>query len=587
MASMIPSKRPSSRDAAGVQKKPKQSVNQDQVEKMLTEARARAAAVAAKLNSAKAIPPPPPPAVVPQPPTASAQTAADRIAAMKARVSGAVSRSSGLAASVPNRPQGSAYRRDEPEMEEASKARGGLDVGLHPALLGDGGDAGSAKRGKGGMQPKFATTMANRRSKGKAEKRQLEIQGPSPDMTDPSKNPYFDPNLASKVVAPRRISKTLVFNQKGKYIEQANALRRQAALEAMKKRIAEAARKVGIDEDMHADKAFAVSCYMSLLYKELVTNIPLLKHEPPPEIEWWDQGLTTASSYESITPGTLLITVPDTIVTHYVQHPVLLSPPQDKLAPPLKPFPLTKKEQKKVRRQRRAEALKEKQAKVRLGLEPPPPPKIKKSNLMRVLGEEAVKDPTAVEARVNREIRERHETHLKMNEERMLSKEQRLEKLVANQEKDLARGIHVLVFRIETLANGRHRYKININADQHALTGICILNPKFNLVIVEGGQHSITKFKKLMMNRIDWKETITAREGSKEPEGDAGAEEGQAVDMTRNMCTLVWEGEVRQKGFKRFTTERFPSDALARERLERARMEYMWTQAKNAVSKET
>jgi len=253
----------------------------------------------------------------------------------------------------------------------------------------------------------------------------------------------------------------------------------------------------------------------------------------------------------------------------------------------MKPFPLTKKEQKKVRRQRRAEALKEKQAKVRLGLEPPPPPKIKKSNLMRVLGEEAVKDPTAVEARVNREIKERHEGHLRANEERKLTKEQRHEKLAANQEKDLARGIHVLVFRIETLANGRHRYKININAEQLALTGICILNPKFNLVIVEGGIHAITKFRKLMVNRIDWKESITAKEGSKGVESDAGAgEEGQAVDMTKNMCTLVWEGEVRQKGFKRFTTERVPSDALARERLERARMEYMWTQAKNVVAKE-
>ncbi|RPB04173.1 PRP3-domain-containing protein [Choiromyces venosus 120613-1] len=569
MASMVPSKRPPEEDPSISSKKPKQDVDQERIQKMLAEARARAAAVAAKLNSNLRISAPssasptPPPTPAPAP-----QSAADRIAAMRARVSGAVSRSSGLAASGSPRPPVSAYsRREEPDMEEASKARGGLDVGLHPALLGDGGDAGSAKRGKGGIPPKFATTMANRRAKGKAEKKQLEIQGPSPDMTDPTKNPYFDPNLASKVVAPRRISKALAFNQKGKYIEQANALRRQAALEAMKKRIAEAARKVGIDEDMHADKAFS--------------------REPPPEIEWWDQGLTTASSYEAITPGSLLISVPDTIVTHYVQHPVLLAPPQDQLAPPMKPFPLTKKEQKKVRRQRRAEALKEKQAKVRLGLEPPPPPKIKKSNLMRVLGEEAVKDPTAVEARVNREIKERHEEHLKANEERKLSKEQRHEKLAANQEKDLARGIHVLVFRIETLANGRHRYKININAEQLALTGICILNPKFNLVIVEGGIHAITKFRKLMLNRIDWKESITAREGSKDPEGDAGAEEeGQAVDMTKNMCTLVWEGEVRQKGFKRFTTERIPSDALARERLERARMEYMWTQAKNAVAKE-
>lgn len=246
-------------------------------------------------------------------------------------------------------------------------------------------------------------------------------------------------------------------------------------------------------------------------------------------------------------------------------------------------MPLTKREQKKIRRQRRAEALKEKQAKVRLGLEPPPPPKIKKSNLMRVLGDEAVKDPTAVEARVNREIQERYETHLKMNEERKLTKEQRHEKLHTNQEKDQAMGIRCLVFRIETLANGRHRYKININAEQLALTGICILNPKFNLVIVEGGSYSISKYRKLMVNRIDWKESLAPKEGAEEGE----QEEVGEVDMEKNMCTLVWEGELKQKGFKKFTTERCPTDALAKERLERAKMEFMWTQAKNAVTKET
>jgi U4/U6 small nuclear ribonucleoprotein PRP3 len=57
---------------------------------------------------------------------------------------------------------------------------------------------------------------------------------------------------------------------------------------------------------------------------------------------------------------------------------------------------------------------------------------------MRVLGEEAVKDPTAVEARVNREIADRHEKHLEINEERRLTKEQRNEKLARNQEKDVA-----------------------------------------------------------------------------------------------------------------------------------------------------
>lgn len=445
---------------------------------------------------------------------------------------------------------------------------------------------GVRKGGKGGLAPKFATTMANRRpdaiQRGKNRgKKQLDISGPSPDLTDPTKNPYFDPNLSSKAIAPRRLNKALVFNQKGKYIEQANALRRQAALETMKKRIAEAARKVGIDEDMHADKAFAVSLSL-YFFPGRSSRLNFLQREQPPDIEWWDQGLTTASSYTSVVPETLLINTTDSIITSYIQHPVLLAPPQDHLAPAPKPMPLTKREQKKIRRQRRAEALKEKQAKVRLGLEPPPPPKIKKSNLMRVLGDEAVKDPTAVEARVNKEIQDRYETHLKMNEERKLTKEQRHEKLHVNQEKDQSMGIHCLVLRIETLANGRHRYKININAEQLALTGICILNPKFNLVIVEGGSYSITKYRKLMMNRVDWKESLAPKEGSEEVQEEVGE-----VDMAKNMCTLVWEGELKQKGFKKFTTERCPTDALAKERLERAKMEFMWTQAKNVVSKET
>lgn len=72
------------------------------------------------------------------------------------------------------------------------------------------------------------------------------------------------------------------------------------------------------------------------------------------------------------------------------------------------------------------------QTKIHLRLEPPPPLKIKKSNLVRVLGEETAKDPTAVEARVSREIKEPHEGHLKANEELKLTREKRHEKLAAN-----------------------------------------------------------------------------------------------------------------------------------------------------------
>jgi len=41
------------------------------------------------------------------------------------------------------------------------------------------------------------------------------------------------------------------------------------------------------------------------------------------------------------------------------------------------------------------------------GLLEPPPPKVRISNLMRVLGEEATADPTAIEQKVQEQMRER------------------------------------------------------------------------------------------------------------------------------------------------------------------------------------
>ena len=170
----------------------------------------------------------------------------------------------------------------------------------------------------------------------------------------------------------------------------------------MKKRIAETGRKVGIDEeDMHADKAFAVSFLPPHVYR--LAN-SLSQREPPPKIEWWDQGLTTASISNTWS-------FPPTRTTCAANETIPLT--KKKVTESLRPTP---------RHQPRAEALKEMEAKVHLDLEPPPQPMIKKSNLMRVLSEEVVKDPTAVEARVSREIKEPHEGNLKVIEKHKLTK---------------------------------------------------------------------------------------------------------------------------------------------------------------------
>lgn len=264
------------------------------------------------------------------------ESAADKMAALKARVAAAIG---------------------------TSKAKGGLNVGLHPALE----DLGSWK------PPTSKTSDSSKgtpRQRQEATRAQNGGQASSPSLgQDGHSNPYFDESLASQPSGSKqRHSRQLIFNQKGKYIQQANALRRQAALEAMKKRIAAQTRKAGIDEDLDVEKNFVV--------------------EEPPEVEWWDEGLIDGKHYDDMTnPSCLKIDTADSIVTEYIQHPVALEPPQDRQAPAPKAMFLTSREQAKLRRQRRMAELKEMQAKIRLGLVPAPPPKVKKGNLMRVLGD--------------------------------------------------------------------------------------------------------------------------------------------------------------------------------------------------------
>jgi U4/U6 small nuclear ribonucleoprotein PRP3 len=260
------------------------------------------------------------------------ESAAEKMAALKARVSAAIG---------------------------SSKAKGGLNVGLHPVLEDlatwkpSTGKAGDAMSGSSSRFQSDSAKLSGRPGYGAYGGR----------ATDGAKktNPYLEdtssaPGHGGKERQPRQ----LVFNQKGKYIQQANALRRQAALEAMKRRIAEQTRKAGIDEDLDMEKNFVV--------------------DAPPAVEWWDEALVNGDYSKIEDPQALKLTTPDSIITEYVQHPVAIEPPQDKNLPPPKPMFLTAKEQAKLRRQRRMANLKEQQDKIRLGLEPAPPPKVKKGN---------------------------------------------------------------------------------------------------------------------------------------------------------------------------------------------------------------
>ena len=455
------------------------------------------------------------------------ESVADRMAALKARVAAAVG-------------------------PAQATAKGGLNTPIHPILA--------------ELNAPLLSSSSRNDDTQRPPRRPYK---PSTQRSDaPRANPYLEAAHAPGTGHERQ-PRQLIFNQKGKYIAQANALRQQAKLEEMKKRIADQARKAGLVDDPASDKAFKLG--------------------EPPELEWWDEALIDGEDYSKI-PGSLKISTPDSIVTVYIQHPVSIEPPQQKLAPEPKPMHLTKKETRKLRNQRRQLDRKEKQDKIRLGLEPAPPPKLTLANMFRVSGDSAALDPTAQEAMVRAQVADRYNQHMQANEERKLTKEQQHEKLASQQAKDMALGIHTLVFKIGSLANGQHRYKIDMNAKQWNLSGVCIMNPSFNLVIVEGGEHSISNYKKLMLQRINWQEALPSRkkEGATADRElpswlKAEDENGQLKDLSANKCVLIFEGEVRAAAYKKWWgNQEWETEQEAVKALEKAKMDSFWTLAKSA-----
>ena len=184
--------------------------------------------------------------------------------------------------------------------------------------------------------------------------------------------------------------------------------------------------------------------------------------------EWWDAALLSdGASYGA---GVLREKI-----TLYVEHPVPLAPPAGAEAPAPAPQPLklTKAEQKKLRTRRRVAREQEKQEMIRQGLLEPPKPKVKISNLMRVLTDTAAADPTAIEKEVRAQMAERAEAHEDRNLARALTPAERKEKKLRKMFEDGvgAGETHVRVYRIESLTNPKHKFRVDINAQENRLTG--------------------------------------------------------------------------------------------------------------------
>ncbi|EDQ90710.1 uncharacterized protein MONBRDRAFT_20505 [Monosiga brevicollis MX1] len=374
-----------------------------------------------------------------------------------------------------------------------------------------------------------------------------EVQDEEADRTN---SEFYDARLveAAKEDRGQRKRRALRFHEPGKFQEYADRLRAKAKLEQLQSEVSSAAQKAGI----------SAAARLALVPKR-----EELESTTVPDVEWWDQVLLGDQTYEAQAESGK----PLNDITRLVQHPVTFDQYSAQRNVTL-PAYLTKKEQKKIRKQRRRAEEEEKQTLIGLGKMEAPAPKVKISNLMRVLGTEAVQDPTKVEAVVRAQMQMRQRQHEEHNAKTKLSDEQRRAKKAKKLQDSTADGVAASLFLVSSMKSEKNKFKVETNAKQYNMTGAAIMTPTNNIVIVEGGPRNMRKYKRLMTHRINWNDKVA--------NSAADDEDGEGEERGPNTCTLIWEGTLERRFFKDFFIKFFRSEALAREWLDNRRSAHYW-----------
>ncbi|VAI30992.1 unnamed protein product [Triticum turgidum subsp. durum] len=344
---------------------------------------------------------------------------------------------------------------------------------------------------------------------------------------------HFDERMGinpTKLLRPKRPG--FQFIEEGK-------LSRQAELQRIKNQFGEAqAKELKVKQAQLAKAKVEVDMNPNLIEIAPGGRPPKQKQkEEIPDIEPWDSKILVSPTYEDISLEKLNMDK----ITIYVEHPEPLEPPAEPAPPPPQPLKLTKKEQKKLRTQRRLAKEKDRQEMIRQGLLEPPKPKVKMSNLMKVLGAEATQDPTRMEMEIRTAAAEREQAHVDRNIARKLTPSERREKKERKLFDDPnTLGCIVCVYRIRDLSHPQTRFKVDVNAQENRLTGTAVITDV-------GG------------------------------EDDADEEPDRPV----NSCVLVWQGSVVKPTFPRFGVHQCRSEAAAKKVFADAKVPHYWDLAVN------
>ncbi|NXV52066.1 PRPF3 protein, partial [Uria aalge] len=388
---------------------------------------------------------------------------------------------------------------------------------------------------------RMPTLKANIRAVKREQFKQQLKEKPSEDMES---NTYFDPRVS--ITPAQRQKRTFKFHEKGKFEKIAQRLRTKAQLEKLQAEISQAARKTGI----HTSTKLA-----------LITPKKELKEGEIPEIEWWDSYI--------IPNGLDFLEMVGNAAGSAVSTGSHRSVPRVLVWSDTSPYSRCMSLQPCLvflcwagMASWCPAGASHSSSHVSLA--------VRISNLMRVLGTEAVQDPTKVEAHVRAQMAKRQKAHEEANAARKLTAEQRKAKKVKKLKEDVSQGVHIAVYRVRNLSNPAKKFKIEANAGQLYLTGVVVLHKDVNVVVVEGGPKAQKKFKRLMLHRIKWDEQTSNTKGEDDDESDE-----ESVKKT-NKCSLVWEGTAKDRSFGEMKFKQCPTENMAREHFKKHGAEHYW-----------
>ncbi|XP_071729162.1 protein RDM16-like [Rutidosis leptorrhynchoides] len=377
----------------------------------------------------------------------------------------------------------------------------------------------------------------------------------------PAKNPHFDPRMGiDKVKLLRPKKTTFQFIEEGTWVKEAEMLK-------LKSQFGEAqARDLKAKQAQLAKAKAEPDINPNLI--EVSNRIVIIEEEPKdpiPDVEWWDVPLLESGSYGNIV-------LKKGKVTLYVEHPHPIEPPAEPAPPPPQPLKLTQKERKKLRTQRRLATEQNRQELIRQGLLEPPKPKVKMSNLMRVVGSEATQDPTRLEMKIRSAAAEREQAHVDRNIARKLTPAERREKKERKLFDDNNNTLETIVsvYKVNDLSHPQTRSKVYVNAEQNRLSGCAVMLSKGGVcvVVVEGGNKSIRRYQKLMLKRINWAAAPVKQENEDDEDHDD--------EKTMNKCVLVWQGTVAKPSFHRFSVHDCRTEIAARKVFTDAGVAHYW-----------